>query len=343
MTKIAEGPWVLVVGMHRSGTSAVTGALGAMGLEPVQPGDRMDWPESNPEHWESLSLTLFNDEILARLGGSWDGPPDLVEGWEDSPDLEQVGDPLALISSAYPGGGPSVWKDPRLCILLPFWKKHLSAPLAAVFVWRAPLAVAQSLRQRDGMSLADGFALWERYNRTALANLEGIDTYVANYEDVVDDPSAFTHQLAAWLSTIGQFRDIDFARRLDHGGSSISDELRHQTGAAEEGGDTFDSPQQRALLGQLSDLAGGHRPLPPQPRITEFPWSSAIIGLRRQLSFLHREIDPVREELGRTKQELADANRNLANLHASTSWRMTKPLRTVISSLENVRHRPAED
>ena len=27
----------------------------------------MDWPESNPEHWESLSLSLFNQDLLERL------------------------------------------------------------------------------------------------------------------------------------------------------------------------------------------------------------------------------------------------------------------------------------
>jgi hypothetical protein len=55
----APGPWLLVVGMHRSGTSAVTGALGALGLGVVHADDRMDWPESNPEHLESVSVSFM--------------------------------------------------------------------------------------------------------------------------------------------------------------------------------------------------------------------------------------------------------------------------------------------
>jgi hypothetical protein len=44
------GPWLLVTGMHRSGTSAVAGVLGALGFQTPSADDRMDWPESNPEH-----------------------------------------------------------------------------------------------------------------------------------------------------------------------------------------------------------------------------------------------------------------------------------------------------
>src|SRR6202011_2048888 len=112
--RLPEGPWVTVVGMHRSGTSAVTGALAALGLNMARPEDRMDWPESNPEHWESLSASVFNEKLLAHLGGSWDAPPDLAPGWEQDPDLLTAGDAAAVMAAAYPEQGPSVWKAPRL-------------------------------------------------------------------------------------------------------------------------------------------------------------------------------------------------------------------------------------
>ena len=70
--------WLLVVGMHRSGTSAITGALGALGFNTPHSRDRAGFkPESNSEHWESLSLSGYNEHLLAELGGSWDAPPDL--------------------------------------------------------------------------------------------------------------------------------------------------------------------------------------------------------------------------------------------------------------------------
>ena len=82
---VPSGPWLTVLGMHRSGTSAVAGALANLGLEGPGADDRMDWPESNPEHWESLSLTVFDDKLLDALGGSWDAPPELPVNWGATP------------------------------------------------------------------------------------------------------------------------------------------------------------------------------------------------------------------------------------------------------------------
>ena len=95
-----------------------------------------------------------------------------------------------LMAAAYPGSAPPVWKDPRACLLLPFWREVLPGPLTAVFVWRDPLAVARSLHARDGMPVGYGLALWEWYIRSAAAGLAGVDTYVLEYAAVVADPEA---------------------------------------------------------------------------------------------------------------------------------------------------------
>ncbi len=200
------GPWVLVVGMHRSGTSAVAGALGALGFHTPGIDDRMDWPESNPEHWESLSMSVFNDRLLEGAGGSWEAPPDLPEGWPDADVANRLPAPHAVASKAYPVPGPIVWKDPRLCLLLPYWRRFLPGPTAAIFIWRSPMLVAASLARRDGMDLGQGVALWEHYNRTALRNLAGMDTFVCTYESLLVDPSSLVSALAAWLGSLDKFR-----------------------------------------------------------------------------------------------------------------------------------------
>ncbi len=151
------GPWLAVLGMHRSGTSALTGALGSLGFGIPQPGDRMDWPESNPEHWESSALTVYDDEVLADLGGSWDAPPELPAGWETGAAIRVEPRPETVARRAFPDPGPIVWKDPRLCLLLPYWRRFLPGPHAAVLIWRSPLAVARSLQRRDGMHSPRGW------------------------------------------------------------------------------------------------------------------------------------------------------------------------------------------
>jgi hypothetical protein len=349
MTDGLAGPWVLVVGMHRSGTSAVTGALGAMGLNEIRSEDRMDWPESNPEHWESLSLGLHDEDLLNRLGGSWDGPPDFPDGWEHSPEIREAGDPTALIAEAFPAAGPSVWKDPRLCLLLPYWREMLPAPVAAVFVWRQPLAVAHSLRRRDQLTIVEGIALWERYNRAAIEGLQGVDTYVLDYESVVEEPDRRLTGLVSWLSSLEQFRDSSAGWDVDLATAVIARDLHHAPDARPEDGHVVLQTEQLELVQCLKAMSGGQRSLRTYIPLTESAWTTTVLRARPMISALNKELDATKESLRiahiyleSTKFELDYANHRIDDLHASTSWKVTKPVRTVAASLERARHRPPE-
>ena len=366
----------------------MTGALGALGFALPPADDRMDWPESNPEHWESLSLSLFDEDLLNRLGGSWDGPPELIDEWEDRGEVRLGVSPEAAASAAFPSSGPVAWKDPRLCLLLPYWRSVLPSPVAALFVWRAPLAVAHSLTQRDGMSTLDGLAIWERYNRTALEGLRGVDTLVVHYESLIGDPPEFVHSLSSWLRTLEPFANVVDGWDVDGALASIVTGLRHQREQSEDDEATLVSAQQHQLVQQLAHLAGAHRPLGPVVLSEETPGTAAIISLRRQLAAMTRargalqetldearqasqsqlaelsaDLDSTSRELDYTKQELdytkrgldyttreldqtklalSEATQKVADLHASTSWRITKPLRTSLSKLDKLGYRPTQ-
>ena len=275
MSGNAAGPWVVVVGMHRSGTSAVTGAIGALGFNVVSPQDRLSPHESNPEHWESLSVLMHSDAILAHFGGTWDAPPQLPEGWENDSGLPDRAAAAEVVTAAYPGPGPSVWKDPRICLLLPYWRAVLEAPMVAVLVWRPPLAVARSLRRRDGSPVPYGVALWERYNRSALANLAGTGVYVLSYDDMVEDPTGSLQGLTSWLHSTGTF---DGMQPWDHESalSAITADLRHESVKSAADDDRILLDEQRQLVDLLTELAGPHRALP-QVSSEESPWTEAIL------------------------------------------------------------------
>jgi hypothetical protein len=313
------GPWLAVLGMHRSGTSALAGALGELGFGVPHRDDRMDWPESNPEHWESSALTVYDDDVLADLGGSWDAPPELSPGWETSTAIRADPRPDTVARRAFPDPGPIVWKDPRLCLLLPFWRRFLPRPLAAVLIWRSPLDVARSLRRRDGMHLAEGVALWEHYNRSALRNLTGLDTYICRYESLLADPRVALTAIAGWLSTLPQFGD----------GSGHWDVARATATVTEVGatpgdtdGDGLLLPPQEDLVSRLGDLVGGHHPLDPGPPGIESPWATALLGARRG--------SRTRELVG-VEAQVHEKQTEIDRLRASTSWRVTAPLRAVIA------------
>ena len=311
------GPWLTVLGMHRSGTSALTGALGALGFGTPPHHDRVHWPESNPEHWESSSLTVYDDDVLADLGGSWDAPPELAAGWESSPAIRTTPHPSTVAARAFPDPGPVVWKDPRLCLLLPYWLRFLPHAPTCVLIWRSPSGVADSLRRRDAMELADGIALWERYNRSALEHLVGLDTYVCSYESLVADPARELEGMADWLRTLPRFAGAPVRGDPDRAVESIVGLT--PTPAGDD--DLLLAPQ-RHLVSLLAGLGGGHRPLDPMPLGEESPWTTALLAARcgsrtRELSGLESQIHQMQ--------------RTIDHLHTSMSWRLTAPLRAVVA------------
>jgi hypothetical protein len=268
--------------MHRSGTSAVTGALGGLGLQMPRVGDRMDEKSSNPEHWESLSLGLHDESLLRGLGGSWDAPPDLPVHWLHTVAVLGGNRSGATLAEAYPDAGPAAFKDPRVCLLLPHWRTVLPAPVAALLVWREPLDVAYSLRRRDGLPLASGLALWERYNRSALSGLAGVDTRVVQYEDVVADPAAAVSSWAAWLGSLAPFVPYRSGWDTARAAGAIAPSLRHQAGPTGSEGRALLSLEQQRLADRLHHLAGTHDPLPSIDLGDETPWATALVATRRE-------------------------------------------------------------
>ncbi len=315
-----EGPWLVVVGMHRSGTSAMTGAMASLGFNTPHTGDLAVWAESNPEHWESRTMVRVDDQLLRKMGGSWEAPPVREPGWEFYPSIIERPDPdaVTVAAAAYPSEGPIVWKDPRVCLLLPYWLRVLPKPVAALLVWRDPLPVARSLVRRDNMHLADGIALWERYNRVALEDLVGVDTYVCSYESVLADPPAAISGIATWLDSLAQFTGQGFAKQVDTAVETISAPARK----ADDTGKELLFREHHELIERLHELEGGHSPLGPTTLMEESGWTTALLEARRT---------------SRTR-EVERFNNQLQKFFGSTSWRATKPMRHAVGYLAyNVR------
>jgi hypothetical protein len=348
---------VLVVGMHRSGTSAAAGAIGALGMSLPRDEDRIPPSASNPDHWESNTLMHQNDEVLSLLGGSWDAPPELRTGWERSPELGQLSDPLERFDAAFAEPGPFVWKDPRVSLLLPYWRPLLPQPVAAVLIWRTAHAVARSLEKRDEKSLVHGVALWERYNLAALDGLRGMDVFVLDYEDRMADHRTVLASIADWLGSIEAFGGYAAEWDVDRSASLVRDELHHLS--INDDGDRHLLREHRELTELLSALEGRHQQFDPGPRPAESPWTTDVLASRRELrlSFtpgseewermvermqtvgrLEAELAAATEAfastedaLGATHGELEKLNRYVTDMQASTSWRVTKPLRALAS------------
>jgi len=250
---------VLVVGMHRSGTSVATEVLNRLGLSTCT--DPVEADQWNPRgYWESMSLLSQNEHLLRRLGSTWSRPPTDV-------DLAALGDELpgsaARFATVHPASG-WVWKDPRNCILLPFWRRALSQRLAVVLMLRHPIEIAASLARRNQLSTEWSLALWERYVRAALVGAQALPVLVCWYERLLEDPVRWTGDVVTFLTPHG-FRAPAGHSKLIEG--CVDPSLREA-----DAGESDDAPlntDHRRLLETLYELSGPHAHFIPPPSNTE--------------------------------------------------------------------------
>ena len=185
--------------MHRGGTSAVTGVVHELGAFLGPAGHLMARREDNPAgFFEHQLLTDLNDELLHALGGTWSQPPRFDDGWEHASHLDGIRvRAQQRLHEDFADAPLWVWKDPRTCLTLPFWRPLLPTTQFVVCV-RNPLDVARSLVARDGLDEAMGIDLWMRHTVAALAG-HGTLPLLVLYDDVVDDPSTEVARIAAFL------------------------------------------------------------------------------------------------------------------------------------------------
>lgn len=211
------GRTVVVLGMHRSGTSMITKIVNLLGAE-LGPDDAlMPAHADNPTgYWENAEIVALNDDLLEALGGSWDRPPILEDGWAQQPVAQSFRGRASELIDRLGAAPTTVIKDPRMCILLPFWKgvHHIDA---SILVVRHPIQVAGSLATRDGMDPENAAQLWTRHVIDAWRNEQ--NRIVLNYDVALADPAMCAVHLAdftglpvpsnAQLEAIRSFVDVD--------------------------------------------------------------------------------------------------------------------------------------
>ncbi len=293
-----------VIGMHRSGTSAVTGLITTLGLRGPAEEDvfpRIRWNARGNK--ESATLTRFNEEILLSLGGDWSAPTVLESHWEKGQDMvDRRGRASALLTQAF-GSQPFVWKDPRNCLLLPFWQ-GIMPPDAAVFVYRNPLEVAGSIRTRNNTPLTHGLALWERYVRSAATNLNGVPTLVTAFDRVMEDTETWCRELVDFLATAGLEVDSGSFDRAVH---SLDAALRHQRPSPLP--DDGIHASQRDVLSTLDRLQGTHLSWLPPDLGDEPDWVEDVLALRRAAVLLREQHRPSTTPLARAGRRLQRVSR----------------------------------
>lgn len=285
LTPAAAPPGVFVLGMHRSGTSAVTRVLNLLGPACAGEDDLMPADDAqNPRgFWESASLSALNDEVLEQVGASWSAPPAPTAAWPVTPDFAALAIAgRAALERSHGTVGGWVWKDPRTCLTFDFWSAALPVTPVIVLPYRNPLEVWRSLERRDGFSKAHALALWERYTRSALEAALGRPTLVTSYEDLLAAPESWCERAATFLGDHGLDVDLDAARPAIE--AFLEPSLRRAAFSSSDLDQDDDvTPAQRALWARLEAIRGSHECFDAGALPTESFWVEPLLEARRNV------------------------------------------------------------
>lgn len=217
---------IVVLGMHRSGTSAITRALQTMG---VDLGNRLMQPVEHVNakgFWEDDDITAINEQILHSLGMSWHSLAPLTP--EHLSALQQNGlyTKAANMLREKVGTSPIYgFKDPRVAKLLPLWQgifKTCGFQPSYLIAIRNPLSVAQSLLKRDGFNPVKSHLLWLEHVLLSLELSASYPHTVVDFDQLMHQPLAETKRIAAALELA-----INPAELNAYIESFIDEDLRH--------------------------------------------------------------------------------------------------------------------
>jgi glycosyltransferase involved in cell wall biosynthesis len=316
---------ILVLGVHRSGTSAFARILNLLGaaLPKHMSGANV---ANEAGFWEPERLVALHDEMLAAAGSSWRdwrafdaislGPERLVRYKTEI---------ARIIAQDYGAAALFVIKDPRICRFVPLYEDVLSAlrviPLHVLPV-RNPLAVVKSLICRDRMTVLFGSLLWLNHMLDAENATRGKTRIIVSYERLLDDWQGVASDISsdlglAWprpLQVATQEVQLFLSRALMHHSSSV-DELAARGDITDWVKDAY-----RALLALEKDR-GNKDSYATLDRIRS--------EIRAVTSILNQAWVDIaeQEQLSESRAKINSLESTLHALYASTSWRVTAPLR----------------
>ncbi|MBD3230821.1 MAG: hypothetical protein GF329_21770 [Candidatus Lokiarchaeota archaeon] len=186
---------IVILGMHRSGTSMVAGILARLG---INMGNEISGKGlANPMgYYEDQKFKKLNDEILMLSGGSWDNPPDEESIFQQQKLINKEIQNLLNNKKGIWG-----WKDPRTSLTIELYLPYLKKVFFLICHRSSP-AVAKSLKKRNNMSIEEGIKLREIYERrieiffSKYPNLKRLDL---NYEEILSNPKKSINNIIKFL------------------------------------------------------------------------------------------------------------------------------------------------
>ena len=191
--------------MHRSGTSAVAGALNLCGFEL---GSNLMKPASdNPKgFWEHAGVVEIHERLLDALDRSWNDPRQMPDRWWLQHAATQAARSLEeLLRSEFSGVPFWAIKDPRMCRLLPLWiplLERMDVRMHALFVLRHPAEVSASVRARNDWPEGLSRLLWIQHLIEAEEGTRGVPRAVLAYDSLLESPATAMEEVLQRLGVV---------------------------------------------------------------------------------------------------------------------------------------------
>ena len=225
---------VLVLGMHRSGTSALAGVLSLLGC--ATPASLIRGDANNEKgYFESDKVGRLSDSILEYFDTAWNDwqPIDLtILSADQRAGFE--GQIQSALSSDFGTAPLFVLKEPRMCRMVPLWQSAIeNAGVRVKFVHthRNPQEVAASLNRRDGYTPAYGYLMWMRHVLDAEQATRGQPRVFTSYAQLMQDWRGVAGKLDKQLALPFPTGRDSAAQDID---AFLSQDLQHNSDAAEQ-------------------------------------------------------------------------------------------------------------
>ena len=324
--KPASGDCIIILGMHRSGTSALSGVLKLLG---ANLGTNLLEAQNdvNPKgFWEHAAVVELQDKFLFHIhSGWWDALP-LPEGWTATPEAMNFKNGLMEIFQQQ-FSGQALWaiKDPRTCRLLPLWSEVVATFHVRpnyILILRHPAEVAASLDLRDGFCKTMSSLLWLRNVLDSERDTRGQQRIVMTMNELLMSwQTAFLKAESAFGISF-PLRDASIVAQIN---TFLEPSLKHHTVRDD---DANDPVMVLAVESYEAILVNDHERLDKlrirfEQEVEHFrPWLEQTNELMLKLMVGKAS---VRASEDAAKASAAEVER----IKATPSWRITAPLRTL--------------
>lgn len=252
---------ILVVGMHRTGTSLTMAALEALDVDIGQhllpPG-----PDNETGYWEDAAILDLNDRLMAALGKTWSSVAPIAEAdWAQESVVTLRCEAAALLRQRFAGSQLWGFKNPRCIRLLPFWQQVLrdvGASAKYVVTFRNPESVAASLAFRNHFTRGKSYFLWLGHYVPYLDRLLREPCLFVDYDRFMDAPREAVARMAGFVRGTASQSGKDPGKRVE---AFLDDTLQQRLRHTRSDAVALDTDAPRVLkdvfrfLGELA--AGG--------------------------------------------------------------------------------------